>query len=86
MTTICRQILGSAKPSAIDSVDGVMSWRRRRPDPLRSPGIKLCDENFTDGDDEILESLVKTVTKASGSHVAPRERKRTRHADRKSRK
>lgn len=41
--------------------------------------------NLTDGDDEILESLVKTATKAP-SRTAPRERKRTRHADRKSRK
>jgi hypothetical protein len=40
--------------------------------------------NLTDGDDEILESLVKTATKAPGTRTTPRERKRTRHADRKS--
>ncbi|XP_058835236.1 FH1/FH2 domain-containing protein 3 isoform X6 [Topomyia yanbarensis] len=42
------------------------------------------DESFTDGDDEILESLVKTATKASTPRPAQRERKRTRQADRKS--
>lgn len=48
--------------------------------------MKQCatDEHFTDGDDEILESIVKTVTKAPGARPTPRERKRTRHADRKS--
>lgn len=66
-------------------MDGVCSWRRRRPEVLRSSGLKLNEEHFTDGDDEILESLVKTATKASGPRAAPRERKRTRHADRKSR-
>lgn len=78
-----RQLLGSSTPS-IDTVDSGFSWRRRRPEILRSPGLKMSEEHFTDGDDEILESLVKTVTKASGPHVAQRERKRTRHADRKS--
>ncbi|XP_058462451.1 FH1/FH2 domain-containing protein 3 isoform X6 [Malaya genurostris] len=42
------------------------------------------DESFTDGDDEILESLVKTATKATTPRPAQRERKRTRQADRKS--
>lgn len=42
--------------------------------------------NLTDADDEILESLVKTATKIPSTRTAPRERKRTRHADRKSRK
>jgi hypothetical protein len=37
-------------------------------------------------DDEILESLVKTATKSPATRTTPRERKRTRHADRKSRK
>lgn len=42
------------------------------------------EHGFADGDDEILESLVKTATKTTGSRPATRERKRTRHADRKS--
>ncbi|XP_062708784.1 serine-rich adhesin for platelets isoform X4 [Aedes albopictus] len=42
------------------------------------------DESFTDGDDEILESLVKTATKAATPRPTQRERKRTRQADRKS--
>ncbi|XP_050090977.1 serine-rich adhesin for platelets isoform X3 [Anopheles aquasalis] len=43
------------------------------------------DESFTDGDDEILESLVKTATKTGvGPRPMQRERKRTRQADRKS--
>ncbi|CAB0028178.1 unnamed protein product [Trichogramma brassicae] len=40
--------------------------------------------NLTDGDDELLESLVKTATKTPTTRTTPRERKRTRHADRKS--
>ncbi|KAK0181726.1 hypothetical protein PV327_003984 [Microctonus hyperodae] len=37
--------------------------------------------NVTDGDDELLESLVKTATKSPATRTTPRERKRTRHAD-----
>lgn len=44
----------------------------------------IARDEFTDGDDEILESLVKTATKAPGTRTQPRERKRTRNADRKS--
>ena len=44
----------------------------------------ISRDEFTDGDDEILESLVKTATKAPGTRTQPRERKRTRNADRKS--
>ncbi|XP_058053331.1 FH1/FH2 domain-containing protein 3 isoform X4 [Anopheles bellator] len=42
------------------------------------------DESFTDGDDEILESLVKTATKTGTARPMQRERKRTRQAVRKS--
>ena len=53
-----------------------------------SLGPLLRDENIngnlTDGDDELLESLVKTATKTPATRTTPRERKRTRHADRKS--
>ncbi|KAL1517894.1 hypothetical protein ABEB36_001598 [Hypothenemus hampei] len=81
-----RQLLGS-DISDVESMQGTLPWRHRR----RESGSQNNtlgrsslgpNGNFTDGDDEILESLVKTVTK--GPRTAPRERKRTRHADRKS--
>ncbi|XP_055914009.1 uncharacterized protein LOC129947470 isoform X2 [Eupeodes corollae] len=78
-----KELLGSPSPGNA-SLDGTLTWRRRRAENLRSPIIKQNDDNFTDGDDEILESLVKTATKTSGPRPTPRERKRTRHADRKS--
>lgn len=40
--------------------------------------------HLTDGDDELLETLVKTATKIPATRSAPRERKRIRNADRKS--
>ncbi|XP_058987660.1 FH1/FH2 domain-containing protein 3 isoform X5 [Musca domestica] len=76
-----KELLGT--PSS-DNADGTLTWRRRRAENLRSPQMRQSEENFTDGDDEILESLVKTATKAPGNRTTPRERKRTRHADRKS--
>ncbi|XP_054734936.1 uncharacterized protein LOC129242362 isoform X4 [Anastrepha obliqua] len=76
-----KVLLGT--PSS-DTADGTLTWRRRRAENLRSPIARQSEENFTDGDDEILESLVKTATKAPGTRTTPRERKRTRHADRKS--
>lgn len=69
---------------SFDSPDsGTFSLRRRRPESFRTPSMISRDE-FTDGDDEILESLVKTATKGPGTRTQPRERKRTRNADRKS--
>ncbi|XP_064468298.1 FH1/FH2 domain-containing protein 3-like isoform X3 [Ornithodoros turicata] len=41
------------------------------------------DDNMTDADDEILESLVKTATAKSGQNE-PRLRKKARYGDRKS--
>ncbi|SPP77368.1 blast:FH1/FH2 domain-containing protein 3 [Drosophila guanche] len=76
-----KTLLGT--PSA-DQADGTLTWRRRRAEQLRSPIARQSEEQFTDGDDEILESLVKTATKAPGTRTTPRERKRTRNADRKS--
>lgn len=76
-------MLGSTN-SRNDNSDGTLTWRRRRAEGLRSPVIKQNEENFTDGDDEIIESLVKTAMKGPGPRPTPRERKRTRHADRKS--
>ncbi|XP_057672689.1 FH1/FH2 domain-containing protein 1 isoform X3 [Diorhabda carinulata] len=77
-----RQLLGSDM-SDVESLQGTLPWRRTRKDGNRSflsPG----NGNLTDGDDELIETLVKTATKAPSTRTAPRERKRTRHADRKS--
>ncbi|CAO1362298.1 unnamed protein product [Diamesa serratosioi] len=81
-----RQLLGNSAIDGPDSteINGTFSFRRRRPDVIRSPSITNRDESLTDGDDEILESLVKTATKASTPRPVQRERKRTRNADRKS--
>ncbi|XP_033606352.1 uncharacterized protein LOC111861799 isoform X3 [Cryptotermes secundus] len=83
-----RQLLGSDLSDA-DSIHGTLPWRRQRKDVGRtvlSPLARgeMVNGNLTDGDDEILESLVKTATKAPATRTTPRERKRTRHADRKS--
>lgn len=78
-----RQLLGS-DISDVESMQGTLPWRRQRKD-MNSSVIGVPNGNLTDdGDDEILESLVKTATKAPSSRTTPRERKRTRHADRKS--
>ncbi|CAH1113145.1 unnamed protein product, partial [Psylliodes chrysocephalus] len=77
-----RQLLGSDM-SDVESLQGTLPWRRTRRESNRSflsPG----NGNLTDGDDELLESLVKNATKGPSTRTAPRERKRTRHADRKS--
>lgn len=37
-----------------------------------------------EGEDALLDSLVRTATQAPTSRSTPRERKRSRHADRKS--
>jgi hypothetical protein len=76
-----RQLLGS-DISDVESMQGTLPWRRTRRDSNRA-FLGQANGNLTDGDDEILESLVKTATKGP-SRTAPRERKRTRHADRKS--
>ncbi|XP_063244815.1 FH1/FH2 domain-containing protein 3 isoform X2 [Bacillus rossius redtenbacheri] len=81
-----RQLLGS-DISDVESIHG--TWRRQRKDIGRNVLSPLAREegvngHLTDGDDEILESLVKTATKSPATRTTPRERKRTRHADRKS--
>nr|CAD7430078.1 unnamed protein product [Timema monikensis] len=80
-----RQLLGS-DISDVESIHGSLPWRRQRKDMGRSvfsplARDELVNGNLTDGDDEILESLVKTATKAPATRTAPRERKRTRNAD-----
>lgn len=82
-----RQLLGS-DISDVESKHGTLTWRRQRKDGRTSLGPIPRDDtvngNVTDGDDELLESLVKTATKSPATRTTPRERKRTRHADRKS--
>uniref|UniRef100_A0ABD2XR27 FH1/FH2 domain-containing protein 3 n=1 Tax=Trichogramma kaykai TaxID=54128 RepID=A0ABD2XR27_9HYME len=82
-----RQLLGN-DISDVESIHGTLPWRRARKDGRTSLGPLIRDErqngNLTDGDDELLESLVKTATKTPTTRTTPRERKRTRHADRKS--
>lgn len=73
--------------AVIFKLSGTLPWRHRRRESAsqnNTLGRNTSGPNghLTDGDDEILESLVKTATK--GPRTAPRERKRTRHADRKS--
>lgn len=83
--------------SEAESLHGTLPWRRQRKSdtsnitshrtvlsPLIRDETSFNGGNMTDGDDEIFESLVKTATKAPSTRTAPRERKRTRHADRKS--
>ncbi|XP_075229398.1 formin homology 2 domain containing isoform X2 [Lycorma delicatula] len=84
-----RQLLGNDHSNKDNSLTGSLPWRRTKKDlghtglsPLsREDGV---NGNLTDADDEILESLVKTATKTPTTRTTPRERKRTRHADRKS--
>lgn len=81
-----RQLLGSPNtgPGSAGPEGGIPQWRRKRSEQLMAPRINR-DESFTDGDDEILESLVKSATKSTGPRRTPRERKRIRQTDRKSR-
>ena len=75
-----KQLLGSDL-SDVESIQGTLTWRRQRKEGSR---VSLQNGHLTDADDEILETLVKTATKAPQNKTEPRERKRTRHADRKS--
>ncbi|XP_044734210.1 FH1/FH2 domain-containing protein 3 isoform X2 [Chrysoperla carnea] len=80
-----RHVLGTSDISDIEG-GGTLPWRRRKEQPSRlSAKIALNGVgDLTDADDEILESLVKTATKAPTTRTMPRERKRTRNVDRKS--
>ncbi|CAG5099943.1 Similar to FHOD3: FH1/FH2 domain-containing protein 3 (Homo sapiens) [Cotesia congregata] len=68
-----RQLLGS-DISDVESIHGRT---------LLGPILRdeTTNGNVTDGDDELLESLVKTATKCPSTRTTPRERKRTRNAD-----
>uniref|UniRef100_A0A0A9WQT4 FH1/FH2 domain-containing protein 3 n=1 Tax=Lygus hesperus TaxID=30085 RepID=A0A0A9WQT4_LYGHE len=84
-----KQLLGhngDAKNSMVTH-GGSLPWRRTKKDITtnnNSISYERANGNLTDADDEILETLVKTATKTPVSRTMPRERKRTRNADRKS--
>ncbi|KAL1116963.1 hypothetical protein AAG570_004291, partial [Ranatra chinensis] len=89
-----KELLGNEKldkHTTNHTIHGSLPWRRTRKEavilifPVLSPS-DVTNGNLTDADDEIIESLVKTATKSPVSRTTPRERKRTRNADRKSRK
>lgn len=88
-----RQLLGNGT-SDVDEPKGgkwgTVPGMRARPRITQAPGGTLGrhstptrDENLTDADDEILESLVKTAT-AQPARNEPRIRKKARYGDRKS--
>ncbi|KAG5877934.1 hypothetical protein JTB14_006843 [Gonioctena quinquepunctata] len=77
-----RTLLGSDL-SDVESLQGTLPWRRTKREGNTS-FMSSANGNLTDGDDEILESLVKSATKGPSTRNTPRERKRIRHVDRKS--
>uniref|UniRef100_A0A8D9ALW7 FH1/FH2 domain-containing protein 3 n=1 Tax=Cacopsylla melanoneura TaxID=428564 RepID=A0A8D9ALW7_9HEMI len=77
-----RQLLEPENTDPATQLNGTLTWRPRRKESVFNQSL-----NGTLGDgqeDELLESLVKTATKIPAPRTVPRERKRTRHADRKS--
>lgn len=79
-----RQLLNYSDVSDTETIRGKSTWRRTREGKTRSRGEESMAEIMGDGDDALLDSLVKTATQAPSSRTTPRERKRSRHADRKS--
>ncbi|XP_023217060.1 FH1/FH2 domain-containing protein 3-like isoform X2 [Centruroides sculpturatus] len=88
-----RQLLGNGNMDGEDqkfqkwgTVPGIRGRPKVSPGSGGSLGrnsIPTKDENLTDGDDEILETLVKTAT-APSARNEPRSRKKARYGDRKS--
>ncbi|XP_064468311.1 mucin-12-like isoform X2 [Ornithodoros turicata] len=87
-----RQLLGNSSDldDSKGSKWGTIPGMRVRPRVPAGPGGTLGrhstpnrDDNMTDADDEILESLVKTATAKPGQNE-PRLRKKARYGDRKS--
>lgn len=88
-----RQLLGNSASDLDESKGGkwgTVPGMRIRPKVPHGPGGTLGrhamptrDDNLTDADDEILESLVKTATAQPGRNE-PRLRKKARYGDRKS--
>lgn len=86
--------------SCTENGDGTLTWSRRpKSNTLTTNGPSTPAPHFNnkaatlgpgsplvDGDDEILDCLVKTATRAPDSRIAPRDRKRNsaRYSDRKS--
>ncbi|XP_045599051.2 serine-rich adhesin for platelets isoform X3 [Procambarus clarkii] len=79
-----RQLLNYSDVSDTETIRGKNTWRRTRDGKTRSRGEESMAEIMADGDDALLDSLVKTATQGPSSRSTPRERKRSRHADRKS--
>ncbi|KAK7073740.1 Formin Homology 2 Domain, partial [Halocaridina rubra] len=79
-----RQLLNYSDVSDTETIRGKSTWRRTRESKTRSKGEESMAEMLADGDDALLDSLVKTATQGPSSRTTPRERKRSRHADRKS--
>ncbi|XP_013788199.1 FH1/FH2 domain-containing protein 3-like [Limulus polyphemus] len=87
-----RQLLGNGTDSEDQKLQkwGTIPGVRGRPKGYSGPGGSLGrhntptrDENLTDTNDEIIESLVKTAT-TQPSRSEPRVRKKARYGDRKS--
>jgi len=82
------QVLNKSGCDSLDGeiVHGTMTWGRRLKNTSNSVSgshqnlsqskYRTLNGKVTDGDDEILESLVKTATRTPDSRTAPRERKR----------
>ncbi|XP_076067528.1 formin homology 2 domain containing isoform X6 [Oratosquilla oratoria] len=79
-----RKLLNTGDAGDTDTIRGKNTWRRHREGKTRSRGEESMGEMMGDGDDALLDSLVKTATQAPTTRSTPRERKRSRHADRKS--
>ncbi|XP_042220494.1 FH1/FH2 domain-containing protein 3-like isoform X3 [Homarus americanus] len=79
-----RQLLNYSDVSDTETIRGKNTWRRTRESKTRSRGEESMTEMIGDGEDALLDSLVKTATQGPSSRSTPRERKRSRHADRKS--
>jgi len=92
-----RTVLNPCREGTEEAASGSLSWTRRSKAPIANNRV-VTQHNFQnrastltrnggvgDGDDEILESLVKTATQTPATRTAPRERKRnSRFAERKS--
>ncbi|XP_063851245.1 FH1/FH2 domain-containing protein 3-like isoform X1 [Scylla paramamosain] len=78
-----RQLLNYSDVSDTDTIRGKNTWRRTREGKTRSRGEESMVE-VMEGEDALLDSLVKTATQGPSARTTPRERKRSRHADRKS--
>lgn len=91
-----RQVLNKSSNGNDEVIKGSITWRRQKSQPntptstmyhnFQNNRSSTLNGNGTlgDGDDEILESLVKTATRTSDTRVATRERKRNTGVNRNS--